>query len=600
MAVGYRSFSASPGSVTAADNGKLLRFTGSAAETVNLDAVASLGTGTYFEISHEGTGQGAAGKMTITPNGSEKVDTLATLVMYPGEKRGFLVTGTPGAEIETELLHGGFIEVQVGDGASGWALTVGSKWTDVYVELWGPGGAGGAGRRGAAGTQRMGGSGGGGGACVYERFRATDLPAAGSNITVTTPVGGIGGAAQTVDSTNGASGAAASASTFGTLMTAYPGGPGVGGDNSAINSGGSGGGWMGAGLTGVANGSAAGGQPVGSTVPGYFGGANTVQSNSGNGIPGVFGGASGAGGFLAFSGNPGGSAVKSGSGGSAGGGLSSGDAGAAGGVGGSRTGVSGSGGTGGAAGTSGVAGGSGPDQSQTPTAAGRDWGAAAAGRVSASRRQARAARAARAASPRAAGAAALRSMVRTRARAATAVQASPGFGSTDMTKFAYVRGGVVLNIVAGDAKSDFSDIAEFLVEIVDPGVGPGWVQWSDGTLNAKPFRTLDEAKAEARARIAAQRYAVENGGTVIGGLVVDTDDRAKILIDGAASQAQSGAQSSFTFKAAGGWVTIDGATMIALKEGVAAFIQQCFAREKALDDAIEAAATVAAADAVAW
>ena len=170
-----------------------------------------------------------------------------------------------------------------------------------------------------------------------------------------------------------------------------------------------------------------------------------------------------------------------------------------------------------------------------------------------------------------------------------------------MTRFAYVRDGVVISTLSTDRERvSFKDIGPSLVEC-EEFVTDGMFYDTEMGFSERPKRSLEEAKDEARRRIAAARYQTENGTLAIGEVRISTDDRAKGLISAAADRARRGVQSQFTFNAAGvTWTKIDAATMIAIDDAVAEFVQRCFEREYTLSQAIDAAMTVEAADAVNW
>ncbi|MRX32804.1 DUF4376 domain-containing protein [Aminobacter sp. MDW-2] len=110
--------------------------------------------------------------------------------------------------------------------------------------------------------------------------------------------------------------------------------------------------------------------------------------------------------------------------------------------------------------------------------------------------------------------------------------------------------------------------------------------------------TLDEWRARKLASLAAKRWEVENGGMVVGGMAVFTDDRSKLLINGAYRKAEKDPAVIINFKSAAGWVTLDAATAIALGDALFDHIQASFDRESVLTAAIVAAATKPALDAI--
>jgi len=133
----------------------------------------------------------------------------------------------------------------------------------------------------------------------------------------------------------------------------------------------------------------------------------------------------------------------------------------------------------------------------------------------------------------------------------------------------------------------------------EPPPGTTLLQEPDGGYVAPDLRTLDEAKAEAKARIAAQRYEVETGGiTLPDGSAIRTDRESQALINGAYNMARDGYAAAVDFKGADGWVSIPAATMLQIAVAVGQHVQSCFSRERALSVQIDAATNNAAADAV--
>src|SRR5690606_23922316 len=88
------------------------------------------------------------------------------------------------------------------------------------------------------------------------------------------------------------------------------------------------------------------------------------------------------------------------------------------------------------------------------------------------------------------------------------------------------------------------------------------------------------------------------GGMTFGGMTIPTDDRAKTLIMGARTAAvEQGDGYSDEWKIAPGvYVPLDAAAAIALGDALLAHIRACFAREKALIQAVLDASTHNAMD----
>ena len=126
----------------------------------------------------------------------------------------------------------------------------------------------------------------------------------------------------------------------------------------------------------------------------------------------------------------------------------------------------------------------------------------------------------------------------------------------------------------------------------------GWVDNGDGTFSAPPdpVPTKDELKNYA----ADKRWEVETGGISFGGATVTTDDRSKLLIEGAPETINPG--ESTNVKTATGWVYLDQATLLLLRDAVRSHVQNCFNAEKAVVDKIDAdtITTYAEIDAETW
>jgi hypothetical protein len=104
---------------------------------------------------------------------------------------------------------------------------------------------------------------------------------------------------------------------------------------------------------------------------------------------------------------------------------------------------------------------------------------------------------------------------------------------------------------------------------------------------------LADYKDQRKAEATAKRYDVETGGTTVNGMTIETSRESQGLIDGAYSLAVRNADTQgFTidFKSTSGWVELTAAQMIAISEAVGVHIQQSFKRERALHEAIDAAA----------
>jgi len=88
------------------------------------------------------------------------------------------------------------------------------------------------------------------------------------------------------------------------------------------------------------------------------------------------------------------------------------------------------------------------------------------------------------------------------------------------------------------------------------------------------------------ALIAARRYTAETAGTVIAGMPIDTDDRSKTLINGAALRAYRNTDYVLRWKTSDGFVDLPAAQVLAIADAVSEHVQLCFDREDALLGAV--------------
>lgn len=88
------------------------------------------------------------------------------------------------------------------------------------------------------------------------------------------------------------------------------------------------------------------------------------------------------------------------------------------------------------------------------------------------------------------------------------------------------------------------------------------------------------------ALIADRRWAAEVAGVDITGIHVDTDDRSKLLINGAALEAMIDPGYVMKWKTLSGFVELQAAQVLAVARAVRAHVQACFDREAVLLDAV--------------
>lgn len=110
--------------------------------------------------------------------------------------------------------------------------------------------------------------------------------------------------------------------------------------------------------------------------------------------------------------------------------------------------------------------------------------------------------------------------------------------------------------------------------------GSGWEKLAEAPA-PDPLPPPDWA-----ALIAARRYDAEVDGTVVGGMPIDTDDRSKLLINGAAMRADRNADYVLRWKTSQGFVDLSAAQVLAVADAVSEHVQLCFDREDALLGAV--------------
>lgn len=130
-------------------------------------------------------------------------------------------------------------------------------------------------------------------------------------------------------------------------------------------------------------------------------------------------------------------------------------------------------------------------------------------------------------------------------------------------------------------------------------------KWGDETLTPDAERKVVIAKrkqinltAAEKAEIAAQanaqwfqqiaehRYRAETAGMVLEGIPVDTDDRSKLLISGAAQRAAREPGYTLRWKTYEGFIDLSAEQVQAMADAVADHVQACFNREAELQAAV--------------
>ncbi|MFG0553978.1 DUF4376 domain-containing protein [Pseudomonas sp. yb_9] len=86
--------------------------------------------------------------------------------------------------------------------------------------------------------------------------------------------------------------------------------------------------------------------------------------------------------------------------------------------------------------------------------------------------------------------------------------------------------------------------------------------------------------------IAARRYQAEIGGIELAGLPIATDDRSKLLINGAAARAARDSGYTLKWKTEEGFIDLPADQVLAMADAVADHVQACFDREAELQAAV--------------
>lgn len=112
--------------------------------------------------------------------------------------------------------------------------------------------------------------------------------------------------------------------------------------------------------------------------------------------------------------------------------------------------------------------------------------------------------------------------------------------------------------------------------------------------------TFAQRQASMRAAVRARRWQAETGGIVVAGAPIRTDEGSRGNITGAVALFDNDPTlTAIDFEAQPGiWVTLDEATMRAIGVAVGRHVQACFSHARALDEALAAATTDAALDAI--
>lgn len=117
-------------------------------------------------------------------------------------------------------------------------------------------------------------------------------------------------------------------------------------------------------------------------------------------------------------------------------------------------------------------------------------------------------------------------------------------------------------------------------------------------FETQPDAPPDAARLKAHAE--RKRWEIEVGGIDVAGMRIATDDRSKVLINGAHALAIEDPAAVFDFRAVGAWAQTDAATVRAIAVAVGRHVQTMFSRHRAAEEAVDAgtATTFAEIDAI--
>ncbi len=164
-------------------------------------------------------------------------------------------------------------------------------------------------------------------------------------------------------------------------------------------------------------------------------------------------------------------------------------------------------------------------------------------------------------------------------------------------RYAIIDGGVVTQIIIAAADYIHPDH-----EIIPAGgAHVGWV-W-DGDAFAPPAPEpvdMETLRAQMSAAVRAKRWEVETGGCTVNGVPIRTDEQSQAKIDAAVALLDKDPEMvSIDFEAQPDvWVTLDRDTMTAIGIAAGRHVQASFSRGRVLSEAIMAAESVEALEAI--
>lgn len=119
-----------------------------------------------------------------------------------------------------------------------------------------------------------------------------------------------------------------------------------------------------------------------------------------------------------------------------------------------------------------------------------------------------------------------------------------------------------------------------------PNAEDGFIEGPDDVICGYTYKSgkfsAPEPVPDWPALIADRRWLAEASGTTFAGMPIDTDDRSKLLINGAAMRADRSADYVLRWKTSQGFVDLSAAQVLAVADAVSEHVQLCFDREDVL------------------
>ncbi len=167
-----------------------------------------------------------------------------------------------------------------------------------------------------------------------------------------------------------------------------------------------------------------------------------------------------------------------------------------------------------------------------------------------------------------------------------------------------VHGAVVSSVVGGPDYDPGDGCTAVAIDDETPAyAGCTWTEAGGFVEPPRPVLDPAEIKAHLIAYAADKRWRVETGGITVGGVLIATDDRSKLMITGARIKADNDPAFVTPWVASDGSVSsIDAATVIAISDAVLSHVAACFVAYDEIKGDIEAGTitTTAEIDAADW